>query len=176
MISQYPQQRITPKIITPTGYIKNGFKGMIVNSQCGKNAQSKTGQPKTDADRRNDFFANQQIKKFRRGMTRLVLLGVQRDCDIYHRLCKKGYATNPDGGKLYSKGTLQRTIKYIREKYGMPARDKQTQVLMLHKAGHTKSEICEMVPTRMSYLRELEREYKIKIRISRPRNERKVNK
>lgn len=169
-------QQVTPKIITPNGYIKNGFKNLTVSIQCGKNAQSKTGKPKTENDRSNDFFANKEIKKFRRGMTRLVLLGVMRDCDIYHALCKKGYATNPANGKLYSKGTLQRAIRYIRVKYGMPAKDKQTQVLDLHKARKTKQEICRIVPTTMSYLRELEREYNIKIRTTRPRIVRKESK
>lgn len=149
-------QQITPKIITPNGYIKCGFE------KHGNKKKSPSKQVRVNIYKYDGFSIN---KKLRRGITCLLRAGANNNSEVYRILKARGFLNRDGTDTLFSQSYCEQCTRFLRKKYGIPVKQKREHIFQLHREGKNIDEIRVAADTTNDYIKEVAQFYGFKVRI-----------
>lgn len=149
-------QQITPKIITPNGYIKCGFE------EHGNKKKSPSKQVTVNIHKYDGFSIN---KKLRRGITCLLRAGANNNSEVYRILKARGFLNRDGTDTLFSQSYCEQCTRFLRKKYGIPVKQKREHIFQLHREGKNIDEIRVSANTTNDYIKEVAQYYGFKVRV-----------
>lgn len=122
-----------------------------------------TKKPRSFGDHIDLFFKAKECKKFRRGITVMVKNDEYNNSKIYNTLRMRGFAKKPNSNECYGKTTFLQYVKYVRNKYNKPARDKSDRIAAMLKQKIPRHVIREELTTSNAYILEIATRYNLPI-------------